>query len=144
MILLTKIKLAIAFQVSLNYKENHQYQKIIDRLEKYRFFVDNKISYSFTEYYILLGEAYYKVTNYKISEGYLLNALEHIEKETKLNEDEKNYLKYYTYGRLYLVYNNLYENIKSKRCLELFTEITFNEKNIRRYIQAYFTLDNLN
>lgn len=55
---LTKIKLAIAFQASLNYDAEHQYQKIIDTLEKYRFFVDNEMSNPFSEYFILLGEAY--------------------------------------------------------------------------------------
>ena len=142
MVFLTKIKLAIAFQLSLTYREKHQYQKIINRLEKYRFFVDNTISYHFSEYYILLGEAYSKLTNYKIAEGYLFNALEHIEKETKLNNDEKNYLKYYTYSRLGFVYINLYEDIKSKKCLDLHKKISFDEKNIKNYLIHYFSLNN--
>lgn len=138
---LTKIRLGIAFQASLNYDAKHQYQKIIDTLEKYRFFVDNEMSKPFSEYFILLGEAYYKITNYKVAEGYLLNALNHIENETKFNEDEKNYLKYHTYFWLYLVYKNLYEDIKSKKSLELLDKTTFDENNIRRYIRNYFPLN---
>lgn len=72
----------------------------------------------------------------------MLNALKHIENETKFNEDEKDYLKYHTYFWLYLVYKNLYEDIKSKKCLDLFEKITFDENNIRRYIRNNFPLNN--
>jgi tetratricopeptide (TPR) repeat protein len=139
---LTKIKLAIAFQASLNYDAKHQYQKIINTLEKYRPFVDGELSNPFSEYFILLGEAYYKITNYRIAEGYFLNALEHIDNEAKFNEDEKNYLKYITYYWLCLVYKDLYEDIKVKQCLNLLKKITFDENNIKRYIKNNFPLNN--
>jgi len=137
----TKIKLALAFQTSLNYEAENKYQKVIKTLEKYRHFIDNELSKPFSEYFILLGEAYYKITNYKLAEGYLLNALEHIENETKFNKDEKNYLKYHTYYWLYLTYTNQYDNIKSKQCLNIFERTSFDINNVRKYIQKNFPLD---
>jgi tetratricopeptide (TPR) repeat protein len=137
----TKIKLLLAFQASLNHDSNGQYQKIIDTLEKYRSFVDNQLSIPFSEYYILLGEAYYKITNYRISEGYLLNALEQIDNESKFNEDEKNYLKNHVYYYLYLTYKYLHDDVKAKQCLNLFEKITFNTINIQKYIKNSFPID---
>ena len=142
MIFWTKLKLVLAFQASLNYEAENKYQKVIDTLEKYRPFIDSKLSKPFSEYFILLGEAYYKITNYRLAEGYLLNALEHIENETKFNDDEKNYLKYHTYYWLYLVYKNQYDNIKAKQCQNIFKKTSFNINNIRKYIQNSFPLDN--
>jgi tetratricopeptide (TPR) repeat protein len=135
---LTKIKLALAFQTSLNYDAEKKYQKIIDKLEKYRSFVEDEMKNTFPEFYILLGEAYFNITNYRIAEGYLLKALETTKKDTKLNHDEINYLNIHIYYWLYLTYKHLNDEAKAFQCSNLYRETTYNEKNIRRYIKNNF------
>lgn len=142
MIFWTKIKLALAFQRALGYEEEHRYQKVINTLEKYRSFVDKKLPIPFSEYFILLGRAYCGITNYRLAEGCLISALEHIKDESKFNEDEKNYLKYHTYYWLYFVYKNLYDNVKAEQCQNLFKKVNFNLKNVRKYFKTSFPIDN--
>jgi tetratricopeptide (TPR) repeat protein len=140
---ITKIKLALAFYISLNYSTEKKYQKVINKLEKYRSFVDNKMKNKFPEFYILLGESYYNVTNYRIAEGCLLKALEATKKDTKLNHDEINYLNIHIYYWLYLTYKNLYDETKAFQCSNLYRETTYNNKNIRRYLKNNFPFEEI-
>jgi len=99
----------------------------------------NKLS----EYYILLGESYFNVTNYRMAEGYLLTAIDNIENEKNLNEDERNYLKYFVYNFLYLTYNRLFDNIKRDQCIKIIKNISYNNENVRNYIYTHFPIDRL-
>ena len=95
----------------------------------------------FSEFYILLGEAYYKITNYKVAEGYLLKALDVNKKSDKLNQDEVSYLNLHIYYWLHLTYKHLYDEVKASQCSKLFKSITYNEENVRRYIKNSLPFD---
>ena len=125
---LTKINFAFQYLKALKYAEKGEYQKIISTIEKYRSFVDLNMTNKLSEYYILLGESYFNMTNYRIAEGYFLTAIQHIDKQKNLNIDEQNYLEYYIYNLLFLTYNRLYAEEKAKQCLNIVKKINYDEK----------------
>lgn len=139
----TKIKFVFQYLKALKYAEKGEYQKVINTLEKYRSFLDKNMTNKFSEYYILLGKSYYEVLNYRLAEGYLLSAINHINLEKKLNNDEKKYLNYYTYSFLYFTYLKLYDEIKASQSLKIVKQINYEDKNIRISFLAHFQINTI-
>jgi len=133
----TKIKFSFAYKKAFDYDQEKEYQKIIDTLENYRTLIDEKPD-AFPDYYILLGEAYFRLTNYHLAEGLFLKALEVLETTKKLNENETAYLKLYTYRWLQITYQSLEKYSFKTRYKILSEKVSYDTNKIRRTIKEYF------
>ena len=95
------------------------------------------------DYYILLGQLYYKIKEIELSEENFFQALNTIENTYTLNEDEKKYLMLYVFQWLDFL---SHQNSKSIRKLKIGKqyenkEITIDFDKVSTSLKSYFPLN---